>query len=123
MFKLSIYGKKVVNCFFRVFSKMVKDTKLEILGLFSFLMIYLSNDISHVKLVQNFVISTCLTYVDIFLKLSILSKIIIDTGLKIFTKTALAQRTTLAMDASLVTARHLYQVNGKTVPPGESQVV
>ena len=39
------------------------------------------------------------------------------------TKTALAQSTTLAMDASLVTVPHLYQVNGKTVPPGESQAV
>ena len=26
-------------------------------------------------------------------------------------------------DASLVTVPHLYQVNGKTVPPGESQVM
>ena len=40
-----------------------------------------------------------------------------------FTKTALAQSTTLATAASLVTVPHLYQVNGKTVPPGESQVV
>ena len=39
------------------------------------------------------------------------------------TKTALAQSTTLAMDASLVTIPPLYQINGKTVPPGESQVV
>ena len=39
------------------------------------------------------------------------------------TKTALAQSTTLAMDASLVTVPPLYQVNGKTVPPGESQVM
>ena len=35
------------------------------------------------------------------------------------TKTALAQSTILAMDASLLTVPHLYQVNGKTVPPGE----
>ena len=39
------------------------------------------------------------------------------------TKTALAQSTNLAKDASLVTVPHLYQVNAKTVPPGESQVV
>ena len=39
------------------------------------------------------------------------------------TKTALAQTTTLAMGASLVTVPHLFQVNGKTIPPGESQVV
>ena len=39
------------------------------------------------------------------------------------TKTALAQTTTLAMVSSLVKVPHLYQVNGKTVPPGESQVV
>ena len=37
------------------------------------------------------------------------------------TKTALAQSTILAMDASLVTVPHLYQVNGKTGPPGEKQ--
>ena len=41
----------------------------------------------------------------------------------VFTKTGFAQSTTLAMNASLVTVAHLYQVNGKTVPPGESQVV
>ena len=39
------------------------------------------------------------------------------------TKTASAQNTIPAMDASLVTVPHLYQVNGQTVPPGESQVV
>ena len=39
------------------------------------------------------------------------------------TKTTLAQSTVLAMDASLVTVLHLFQVNGKTIPPGESQVV
>ena len=33
------------------------------------------------------------------------------------TKTALAQITTLAMDASLVTVPTLSQVKGKTVPP------
>ena len=38
-------------------------------------------------------------------------------------KTELAQSTTLAVDASLVTIPHLYQVNGKTNPHGESQVV
>ena len=38
-------------------------------------------------------------------------------------KTELAQNTILAMDAFLVTVSHLYQVNGKTVPPGESQVI
>ena len=58
-----------------------------------------------------------------FPNFSFLSMNIVDTGLKIFTKTALVQSTTLAMDASLVTIRRLYQVNGKTVPPGESQVV
>ena len=52
-----------------------------------------------------------------------LSKIIIDMRLKNFTKTALAQCTVLAMAASLVTVPPLYQVNGKTVPSGESQVV
>ena len=41
----------------------------------------------------------------------------------VFTKTGFAQSTNLAMDASLATVAHLYQVNGKTVPPGESQVV
>ena len=41
----------------------------------------------------------------------------------LYTKTALAQSTILAMDASLVTVPHLYQVNGRTNPPGESQVV
>ena len=39
------------------------------------------------------------------------------------TKIALAQSTTVAMDASLVTVAHLFQVYGKTKPPGESQVV
>ena len=39
------------------------------------------------------------------------------------TKTALAQSTIIALDASLGTTPHLYQVNGKTAPPGESQVV
>ena len=39
------------------------------------------------------------------------------------TKTALAPSTILAMDASLVTVTHLYQVNGMSVPPGESQVM
>ena len=40
------------------------------------------------------------------------------------TKTALVQSTTLAMDASPVTILPpLYEVNGKTVPPRESQVV
>ena len=29
----------------------------------------------------------------------------------------------IAMDASLVTVPHLYQVNSKTVPPGESEVM
>ena len=43
--------------------------------------------------------------------------------MKKFTKTALDQSNTLAMDASLVTVPHLYQVNGKTVLPGESQVM
>ena len=41
----------------------------------------------------------------------------------LITKTALAQSTILAMDASLVTVPPLYQLNGKTVPPGESQVM
>ena len=39
------------------------------------------------------------------------------------TKTAVVQSTILAMDASLVTVPPLYQVNRKTVPRGESQVV
>ena len=39
------------------------------------------------------------------------------------TKTALAQNTIPVMNASRVTVPHLYQVNGKRVPPGESQVV
>ena len=39
------------------------------------------------------------------------------------TKTALAQSTILAIGASLVTVPHLYQGNGKTIPPGESQEV
>ena len=39
---------------------------------------------------------------------------------KNFTKTALAQCTVLAMAASLETVPPLYQINGKTVPPGES---
>ena len=38
------------------------------------------------------------------------------------TKTAIAQSTTLAMDASLVTIPHLYQFIGETIAPGESQV-
>ena len=42
----------------------------------------LSSDISHFVLAQNFIISTCLRYVDIFQFLSIFSKIIIDTMLK-----------------------------------------
>ena len=43
--------------------------------------------------------------------------------LKNFTKTPLAQCIVLAMAAPLVTVPPLYQVNGKTVPSGESQVV
>ena len=39
------------------------------------------------------------------------------------TKTERAQSSILAMDASLVTVRPLDQVIGKTVPPGESQVM
>ena len=58
-----------------------------------------------------------------FLNLSFLSRIIIDTVLKICINTALAQSTTLAMDPSLVTVPHLYQNNGKTDTPGESQVM
>ena len=42
---------------------------------------------------------------------------------KLSTKTALAQCTVLVMAASLVTVPPLYQVNGKTLPPGESQVM
>ena len=42
----------------------------------------LSNDISHLVVAQNFIISTCLRYVDIFQKLLIFSKIITDTNLK-----------------------------------------
>ena len=38
-------------------------------------------------------------------------------------KTAFAESTTLAMDASLLTVPSLYQVNGKAIPPGESRVV
>ena len=41
----------------------------------------------------------------------------------LITKTALAQSTTLAMDASLVTVLLVNQANGKTVPPGKAQVV
>ena len=44
-------------------------------------------------------------------------------GLYFSQKTALARSTTLAMDASMVTVPHLYQVNGKAVSPGESQVM
>ena len=39
------------------------------------------------------------------------------------TKTVLAQRTVRAMAALLVTVPPLYRVIGKTVPPGESQVM
>ena len=42
---------------------------------------------------------------------------------KMNTKTAFAQCTNLAMAALLVTVPPLYQVIGKTVPPGESQVM
>ena len=38
-------------------------------------------------------------------------------------KTALSQSTILAMDSSMVTVPHLHQVNGKTVLPGESQLM
>ena len=58
-----------------------------------------------------------------FLNLSFLLRIITDKVLKICTNTALAQSTTLAMDPSLVTVPHLYQNNGKTLTPGESQVL
>ena len=62
-------------------------------------------------------ISTCLRYADIFLNLLILSKNIIDTGLKNFTKTALAQCTILATAASLVTVARLYQVKARQFLP------
>ena len=59
-----------------------------------------------------------------FLNFSILSEIIIDTDLKIFYKnrTCSEYHPTL-MDASLLTVPNLYQFNGKTIPPGESQVM
>ena len=58
-----------------------------------------------------------------FLKLSIFVEDYNGYRLKLSTKAALAQSTILAMDASLVTVPFLYQVNGKTVTPGESHVV
>ena len=56
-----------------------------------------------------------------FLILSNFSKIIKDTGLKILQKPCWA--TSKSMQAFLATVPHLYQVNGKAVPPGESQVM
>ena len=49
-----------------------------------------------------------------------LSKII-DTGLKFLQKPR--SPTSKSMQAFLATVPHLYQVNGKTVPPGESLVM
>ena len=60
-------------------------------------------------------------YVDIFLNLSVLLKFIIDIELKNLQKPSWP--TSKSMQAFLATVPHLYQVNGKTVPVGESQVM
>ena len=43
MFKVIIYGKKIVNWIFNVFSKMVIDTGLKFSGYTNFLMTYRMN--------------------------------------------------------------------------------
>ena len=59
-----------------------------------------------------------------FLNFSILSKIIVDIDLKKNYKTrTCSEYHPGLMDASLLTVPNLYQFNGKTVPPGESQVM
>ena len=94
MFELIIYGRKAFNWIYRFFSRMATDTRLnfsELTTFYSAIEWYITPQ-AGLKFYNLYMFKVC----QLFRNLSILSKIIIDTGLTIFRVNLEVSKTSVA---------------------------